>query len=547
MTKERWTLLAILLVALAVRLWGIGFGLPYLAARPDETEIAGPAVGFLSGDLRPPFFEWPTLFAYTVASLYVLYFFITRPFSSYKTLAAFAESRRISIAPFLYVSRALSVAMGVATVWWVAALSRRVFDETVGLVAALFLSLCFLHVRDSHFGTTDVAMTGLVVLTVGLIFRWRETGLLRHAAVAGLAGGLAASTKYNGLGVCVPFGIALIQRLSEEKETPGAVTRFVAAGSLFALSLAAGFFGASPYILIDWTRFLTSVSGVETHLLQGHGIDLGRGWWYYGRVVLPAAVGWPILLTGLAGMILLMSTRFRDAIVLFAFPLSYYLLAGRGHTVFARYVIPVLPFLCIAAAWFVVESVRVMTRTATPRLQRPIIATATACVVLPTAYNTVMIDRLFATPDNRIVVAKAIDEMALSDSSLYQSGERYGYVPLVMDGRALAHVAHFDEAAGRFDSEDPDWILLQQSPLVLYSRVPESLASIVRQRYELVRSFPASIERAGRVYDQQDAFFIPLSGLEGIIRPGPSFELYRRRSVADQIRRPAGTETGTAR
>ncbi|HTL03694.1 MAG TPA: glycosyltransferase family 39 protein, partial [Vicinamibacterales bacterium] len=160
----RYLFPTILLIAVAVRVWGLGFGLPYIVARPDETEMAGPAVGFLSGDLRPPFFEWPTLFTYTTAFLYVLYFLVTRPFNAYATLAQFAESRRQNLAPFLYVTRSLSALMGAATVWGVYAICRRVFDETVGIVAALFLALAFLHVRDSHFGVTDVAMTGLVVL-----------------------------------------------------------------------------------------------------------------------------------------------------------------------------------------------------------------------------------------------------------------------------------------------------------------------------------------------------------------------------------------------
>src|SRR6185436_3562741 len=69
-TRTRRLLPLILLIAAAVRLWGIGFGLPYIIARPDETAMAGPAVGFLSGDLRPPYFEWPTLFTYVTALLY---------------------------------------------------------------------------------------------------------------------------------------------------------------------------------------------------------------------------------------------------------------------------------------------------------------------------------------------------------------------------------------------------------------------------------------------------------------------------------------------
>jgi hypothetical protein len=38
--------------------------------------------------------------------------------------------------------------------------------------------------------------------------------------------------------------------------------------------------------------------------------------------------------------------------------------------------------------------------------------------------------------------------------------------------------------------------------------------------------------RPDRVHDQQDAFFLPLEGLNGIERPGPNIEVYRLRAVA---------------
>ena len=129
-----------LLIALAVRLWGIGFGLPLASARPDETQIAGPAVGYLTGNLEPPFFQWPALFQYIVAVAYVVFALVTRPFGGYATLAAFAESRRQSLTVFLLIPRLLVVVLAVVTVWWLFNIGRRRFGAAVGHVAALFLA-----------------------------------------------------------------------------------------------------------------------------------------------------------------------------------------------------------------------------------------------------------------------------------------------------------------------------------------------------------------------------------------------------------------------
>ena len=54
--------------------------------------------------------------------------------------------------------------------------------------------------------------------------------------------------------------------------------------------------------------------------------------------------------TALVGVGVCARRFFKRALVLFLFPLLYYLLAGRGYAVFVRYMIPVAPFLCIGSA-----------------------------------------------------------------------------------------------------------------------------------------------------------------------------------------------------
>ena len=235
-----------------------------------------------------------------------------------------------------------------------------------------------------------------------------------------------------------------------------------------------------------------------------------------------------MFISGTLGMRALLATRFRDAAVLFAFPIAYYLLAGRGYTVFARYMIPVLPFLCLAAAWAVVAGVRALSISATPAVRRALITAAAIAVVAPSAYKIVFLDHLLLTTDNRVVVARALTRLLPPNSILYQSGEKYGYVPLTIDGREIARTTQYDIDAGRFESEQPDWILLQRSPLVLYSPVPPHLDRLVTEHYSLVETFPVSENMTGVVYDQQDAFYLPLTGLHRITRPGPAFELYKK-------------------
>jgi hypothetical protein len=94
------------------------------------------------------------------------------------------------------------------------------------------------------------------------------------------------------------------------------------------------------------------------------------------------------------------------------------------------------------------------------------------------------------------------------------------------------HPWFFDPAAQSFgdpEGRTPDWLVLDESPLRLYSGAPFELRELARQKYSLVQTFPATRGRArAAVYDQQDAFFLPFSRFDTVLRPGPTILIYRR-------------------
>jgi hypothetical protein len=301
-------------------------------------------------------------------------------------------------------------------------------------------------------------------------------------------------------------------------------------GSAYVGAMTLGFFGASPYVLIDWPRFLADMRIVQGTLTNGNGIVVGRGWWYFARVILPATLGWPLFLAGVAGMIVLLR-RWRESLVVLAFPMAYYLVVGRGYGVFARYVLPVVPFVCLTAAWLVVEVARRGAQRFAPGREMQATVLLAGLVVAPTAINTVLMDRLLARTDNRVVTARVLVDAIPAGATFHQTGDSAFGMPPFADRRTIqVRNIGYDEAAQAFYPGNPEWVLVQRSPLVMYSPIPPGLEAVLRERYRIVRSFvtggPAP---PGRVYDQQDAFFLPLNKLQGLERPGPSFELYVRR------------------
>ena len=529
----RLALVCVLLVGAGMRMWGVGFGLPLTRAQADESLVARTSVEIARGNLDPGFFNYPTLFMYTTGAVYRAYCGASSGIGGGDSTAACLASWPLRWEPFFLIARALSVLAGTLTVWLIYRLGCRVFDPLTGVVAAGFLAVAFLHVRDSHFGVTDVSMTMLAVAAVLALIRAHDGPAPAGFAWAGLLAGLAASTKYNALLLVAPLVASQWLQLQGERRLDGRIPVFLAA-------MACGFLAGTPFALIDRAQFWREASSEAAHLTGGHGIRLGIGWRYHLLVSLWHGLTWPLLAAAIAGMLWMCARTPRRAVLLLAFPVTYYVVAGRGFTVFARYMVPVVPFLCVTAAYFACQAAHAIERRFGPgRLAAAIIVIALS-IALPTMVQVVRFDRVLGRADSRVLATEWIRSQVPRGASVYLAGGSYGSPDLGGRGSAPPYrVWEFDESRGRFDTPSgltngwPEWIVVQESPLLDYSRVPAAVG-VGLARYDLRRAFHVVDMQAPHVYDQQDAFFLPLAGLSGIGRPGPNIYIYQRRDGSGQ-------------
>lgn len=519
--------MAILAVAAAARVWGLAFGLPHSQARPDETQIIDVTLYFLRGNFKPAFYDYPWLYMWVLTGLYLGYYVWGVMTGGFHAVADLVASWPIDWAPFFLISRGLSAAAGVATVAVVYRLARKLWDEPTALVAALFMALAFIHARDSHFGTTDVAMTLLIVASVSLLMSAQAADDRRLLMLSGLFGGLATATKYNGAFLAAPF---IVSQLLHASESPGRRlaalfdARLLWFGVPFALAFAIGV----PFVFADTARFSGAMGELAHSMRTGQGaLTPDNGWLHHLTYSLRYGLSLPLLLAGLAGAIALAVREPRRAALLFAFPLVYFAVAGSFGNLFFRYMIPIVPFLVVAAAWLVTATVRRVTPSGLA------LALTAALVVLPSAMSVVEFDRIASADDNRVVVAEWFARHVQPGDSVLQSGSIYGYAQIdnrvwavwTWDRFRKAFIVQNRRAEGR-----PDWILLQESPLP--SMTQDVVAEFLNEDYHFVREFKAYVPSNGRVYDLQDAFFIPFAGFSGVDRPGPNFTLYRRSSAS---------------
>jgi len=370
-------------------------------------------------------------------------------------------------------------------------------------------------------------MTALLVITVLLVLRAHEQPSVRRFVVAGLVGGLAASTKYNavlvGGSVVVSEGLTW---LSPREADPVRHRRLL----WFTGAAAVAFLIGTPYALLAPSRVWHDARAESLHLLSVHaGIRLGVGWQYHALVTLPQGLGWPLFLAGVAGILLAFLRTPRQAALVFSFPLIYYFVAGRGYTVFTRYMVPMVPFLCLGAGAFVatITSVDALRKIWVRRLA---VAALVGICALPTALKAIAFDRVLTRVDSRVLAADWLAAHVQPGSWILAVCSNFGGPQMWKRGQPMPfRVTSWDnDARSVVEGARPDFIVVEQSGLFHYSPVHEELQLVLKD-YELRHTIRTYDPDTPHVWDQQDGFYLPLDGFTRVVRPGPTFLIYERR------------------
>lgn len=398
MTEREWreasdmrrstVLLALIVVVAAVlRFWGLGAGIPY-AVGIDEPEIVSRAVQMLrTGDYNPRFYDYPGLYIYVQLLVAVLRFLKGALAGEWTNLAA------ASAWDFFLWGRAVTAALGTLTVLLVYQIGLR-WGTRYALLAAGLLAVHPMHVRESHFVLTDVPLTFFVVLTFLLSLRAHEHPRAAAFAWAGLAAGLAAATKYPG-------ALALLLPLVSLWMTPATrPSRIVAALATVGMA-ALAFLVAAPYTVIDLPGFLDGFAYLASHYAKDAPAE--APWLTYTKHI-RISLQWPGFLLAIAGVVLAVVRAARGParvrwMLSLVFPLLFFWFISRQAIVYGRYVMPLIPFLCVLAAAAVVSGVSLLRRFDIPRTARTaLIAGLTAAAIVPPALAAINFNRTHSRP-----------------------------------------------------------------------------------------------------------------------------------------------------
>jgi 4-amino-4-deoxy-L-arabinose transferase-like glycosyltransferase len=270
----------ILVVALALRLYSIHFGLPALND-PDELMFELGAFRMLRGPtLNPGWFGHPATTTMYVLALTDIGVFVAGWVAGwFPTVTAFAEAIYADPSWVILPGRIAMTAFAVGTIVLTYRLGARLFDRLTGIFAAGLLAISPVHVTWSQIIRSDMMACFFMLLCLLAALDISRHDRRRDYGLAALWLGAATASKWPFALAVLAIGGAVCILLRERRiDWRQAAGRLAATGLFSACLLVL----ISPYLLLDLPTVLRNVNGEgqARHLGATGGTFWQNAFWY---------------------------------------------------------------------------------------------------------------------------------------------------------------------------------------------------------------------------------------------------------------------------
>jgi 4-amino-4-deoxy-L-arabinose transferase-like glycosyltransferase len=420
-------ILVVFCLAVAVRLWGIQFGLPYDLTADEPHQIVQ-ALKIGAGEGGPLVRMWHTIGKGGLD--YILFFEYGVLFVVWWLIGRVHESREFALeylnnpTAFYLVGRVTVAMMGALTSVAVGEIGRRLYDARVGAAAALFGAVAYYHAAYSHVINVHIPMAFALWTGVWAYLQFERTRRRRALIASGLLCGAAVALAYTaGIGLMMLLTALILAPGSNESwrarlehagilVTSALVTiglmspdLLTGAGLLvrnFVAPTGAGPQGSDLRAAIDsvtilrqapWTGYLELLAKPYNVLTAvGAAAGIAAGVWRRER--------WTLLLSGTT--------------LLFVTVVSA---ANRGAS--ESYLLPVTPALWLlcsrGVAWLSSN-------------RRLVFTGAAAVLAAVPLFFTVRDDVMLARPDTRVLAKEWIEANVPTQSKILMDGMRFRFV-----------------------------------------------------------------------------------------------------------------------
>lgn len=352
---KRYALFGTLAVALAVRLPGIGWGLPPVTPQVrasdlrssyafDEDDIlSGAAKASVARlDLDPHDYHWGTLHI----ELVLLALDTSQALGAFHVpwRAAYYNLAPGGFVRVYVIGRLVAVAAALLTV----VLLFRLPGEWAGpgMFAAMLIAVSPSHMLQSDQVRVDVTMTAMLALTVLMAVRACGDARPRRFLLLGAAGGLAIASKYSAISAVSAIALAALALHRSPSRFPWRGALAVAAG------IVTGFIAGGPYVAIKPRAFYDEIGSyiaTYTRIPPEFSVPPGKLLWMHTVNLARFSLGLPALLLAAAGLALMLRRRSAADWIVVAGLAGYAVVLFPLHRPLIRYDLPLNLFLGICA------------------------------------------------------------------------------------------------------------------------------------------------------------------------------------------------------
>lgn len=380
------SLLFVMLLAISLRFLGLVPNFPY---HPDEgyTQQAthNLVVNIVSkGDFEPKNYKYGSLNFYINGLAYLpflafsyIYYILNGLLLNSQLYARSLTDIFLEIIDkngfyiFLF-QRSFTACFGAASIYLLYLIGKKLFNKNVGLIGALVLAVAPMHVRDSHYITTDIPFLFFVLLSFFCMVNLFQKSKLRWYILSGFFIGVSSTIRYYPIALLVlPF--AWIYDLKKGKQWFLNIflsLLFVLIGVFIGLPFLP-FSEASRNIFRDEMENLnllfygTSVSAYATNLISFFisfgktsfpdiaSLNPGKFLPYHASFLYFTGFGALPTLASLIGIVIGFIKYPKQTLILFILPLmNFVYISFYMHAVHQRLSMPLLPFLSLFAGLF---------------------------------------------------------------------------------------------------------------------------------------------------------------------------------------------------
>ena len=385
--------------------WDVGYN---YTPHPDERAILT-KVSQLGSTAGYSFFDaennsWnPKWFAYGSFPLYLLKFF--------QEVTIFLNGETLTDLRLL--GRLISVVSDMGTICFVYLIGKHMFGKREAILSAFFVGFCVLHVQLSHFYAVDTLLTFFVTAIIFFLYQISKSCNIKYSIIVGLLTGIGLATKVSIFPIYFTIFMSYVifvtypLKLSDSSASDFLYKLKYAFGCLLVCFLTSllMFFICQPYMLLDYSKFISDVSeqsmmvrrlldypytrqyiGTLPYYYQfynlviwGLGVPFGlfatlglignfiRGinfrsliYFMLLAIIIPAGIiVYSASLWGIFFALLILffalffnftirKQKAREDVLLLAWILPYFLIVGSFEVKFLRYLLPIVPvlFLC---------------------------------------------------------------------------------------------------------------------------------------------------------------------------------------------------------